>query len=49
LGLKAKISKTRIDQIIDQTKTAISSWQSLASQYGVSKNNIRLVKNSLIL
>lgn len=43
LGHEAKLSKMRINEIIDRTKTALASWEVLASEYGVSTNNIRLI------
>jgi serine/threonine-protein kinase HipA len=43
LGHEAKLSKFRITEIIDQTQTSLASWEALASDYGVSVNNIRLI------
>ncbi len=43
LGHEAKLSKARITEIIDQTQTALGSWEVLAKEYGVSANNIRLI------
>lgn len=43
LGHEAKLSKARIAEIIDQTQTALASWEVLAIKYGVSANNIRLI------
>jgi len=40
LGLNAKLSKQQISSIIDQTRTALSGWNTLARQYGVSNENI---------
>ena len=47
LGLEAKISKELIDQIIDQTRNALSKWNYLANEYGINKSNIKLI-NSII-
>ena len=47
LGAKTKLSKTRINEIIDQTQTALASWEVLASEYGVSENNIRFILDHL--
>lgn len=47
LGYEAKLSKARITEIIDQTQTALASWKVLASEYGVSANNIRLINKYL--
>lgn len=43
LGNEAKIPKTRITEIINQTKAALAQWESLAQQYGVSASNIKLI------
>lgn len=43
LGLDAKISKELIDQIIEQTRNALSKWTFLANEYGISKSNIELI------
>jgi serine/threonine-protein kinase HipA len=40
LGVDAKLSKHQIASIIDQTRTALSAWSSLAKQHGVSNENI---------
>jgi len=43
LGLEAKLTKSHITKIIDQTRAALSSWSSLAMQYGVSQEKIGLI------
>ncbi|NBV06555.1 MAG: type II toxin-antitoxin system HipA family toxin [Proteobacteria bacterium] len=43
LGQKAKIAKNRITEIIDQTQTALSNWEILAKEHGVSADNISLI------
>lgn len=43
LGQKAKIAKTRIAEIIDQTQAALANWEILAKEYGVYADNIRLI------
>ncbi len=43
LGQKAKIAKTRITEIIDQTQTVLANWEISAKEYGVSADNIRLI------
>lgn len=48
LGLEAKISKNKIEEIIEQTKSALNQWEPLAKFYGVSKSNIKLVKSSIV-
>ena len=47
LGLNAKLSKQQIASIIDQTRTAISGWNTLARQYGVSNENISLISQKI--
>lgn len=47
LGYEAKLSKARITEIIYQTRTALASWEVLASEYGVSANNIHLISKHL--
>ncbi len=47
LGIEAKINKRDINLIIEQTQHALSLWQSLAKEYGVSVANIKLIKNRI--
>jgi serine/threonine-protein kinase HipA len=47
LGIEAKISKPRIKEIIDQTKSALSGWNKLAKAHGVSAENISLISKRL--
>jgi serine/threonine-protein kinase HipA len=47
LGTKAKLTKIRINEIIDQTKTALASWEALASQFGVFEYNIGLIRKRI--
>lgn len=47
LGHEAKLSKARISEIINQTQTALASWEILANEYGVAANNIRLISKYL--
>lgn len=47
LGHEAKLSKARIIEIIDKTQTALASWEVLASEYGVSATNIRLINKHI--
>lgn len=48
LGLEAKLSKTRITEIIEQTRSSLADWEALAKEYGVSKENIRLIKKYIV-
>ncbi|MGE4455205.1 MAG: type II toxin-antitoxin system HipA family toxin, partial [Sphaerochaeta sp.] len=47
LGLNAKLSKQQIASIIDQTRSALSGWNTLARQYGVSNENISLISQNI--
>jgi len=47
LGIAANLSKTTVNNVIDQTRTALLKWKSLASEFGVSKSNILLVSKFL--
>jgi len=49
LGLRAKLDNKVINNIIDQTQSALSQWRELANQYGVSRANIKLIEKSLLL
>jgi serine/threonine-protein kinase HipA len=47
LGLEAKISKVRITNIIDQTRSALYSWSHLAKQYEVSERMRTMIAKRL--
>jgi serine/threonine-protein kinase HipA len=47
LGNEAGLDDGTVKQVIEQTKDALSSWQSLATEYGVSKANIALIKGRI--
>jgi serine/threonine-protein kinase HipA len=47
LGKTAKLDDSFIAEVIDQTKTALNNWKSLAIEYGVSKTNIALIEKRL--
>ena len=47
LGQEAKLGNERIEDIITQTKDALSKWEELAAQYGVSSSNIALIKSKI--
>ncbi len=47
LGVEAKITKGRMHEIIDQTKSSLASWEKLAKTYGVSKANIKLIREKM--
>lgn len=47
LGLTAGLDKKEIDQMLTQTREALSQWPSLASDHGVSPLNINLIGKRL--
>ncbi len=47
LGLDAKIERTKIDEIVEQTRQALSQWMVLAKEYGVSRENIELINSKI--
>lgn len=47
LGQEAGLSNDRIDEIITQTRVALSKWEELAAQYGVSASSIALIKSKI--
>jgi len=47
LGAEANLSHSQITLIIEQVKHALAQWDMLAENYGVSKSNIKLIKNRL--
>lgn len=47
LGTEAKLSKEFIENVIEQTASAISKWSNLSKDFGVSKSNRELI-NRLI-
>jgi len=47
LGIDAGLSNDRIDEITNQTRGALSKWEELATQYGVSASSIALIKSKI--
>jgi len=47
LGSEAKLSKSKIGTIIDQTQSALGQWESLAKNYGVSAENRLMIGQKL--
>ena len=48
LGNEAKIPKTKITEIIEQTRTALAQWEKLAKEHGVSATNIKLINKKIL-
>jgi len=47
LGLDAKLSKKLIEEIIDQTKSALVLWTDLAKNHNVTDVNLELIKKAI--
>ncbi len=47
LGTEANLKTTQIHHIIERTKHALSQWETLAKNYGVSDTNIQLIKSRI--
>ena len=47
LGEGAKIDRTKITRIIEQTGHALNQWEILAKEYGVSQRNIELINRKI--
>lgn len=47
LGEKTSLSSERIEEIINQTQSALSQWENLASEYGVKTSTIALIKSRI--
>ena len=43
LGLEAKLTQSTINEVIEQTQSALSNWAQLAENHGVSRSNIDLI------
>jgi len=48
LAAEANIKQTQAQDIIDATKASLAKWSELATQYGVSKSNIKLIQDHLV-
>lgn len=47
LGLESDLPESSINEVIDQTRTALGKWEKLASEFGVSKSNTALISRSM--
>lgn len=47
LGQEAKLAKKMINEIIDQTKSALDRWKNLVKNHEVTKENVVLIKNNI--
>lgn len=48
LGEQANVKQVKIDEIIAQTKNALNQWEVLATNFGVSKTNSKLIKSRML-
>ncbi len=48
LGQEANLKPVKINEIIEQTKTALQKWEHLAINHGVLKTNIRFIKSRIM-
>ena len=49
LGTNTSLDSSKVKSIIEQTRNALSQWESLASQHAITKTNIKLIKNRLLI
>ena len=47
LGSEAQLSKEFIENVIEQTRSALNKWEILAKNYGVSDSNIQLINRKI--
>jgi serine/threonine-protein kinase HipA len=47
LGSEAQLSKDFIENVIEQTRSALNKWEILAKNYGVSDSNIQLINRKI--
>tara|TARA_R110000737_G_scaffold189922_1_gene211753 strand:+ start:3415 stop:3573 length:159 start_codon:yes stop_codon:yes gene_type:complete len=49
LGKQTHLSGKDVTAIIDQTAEALSHWEELAETFGVEENNIKLIKDRMVI
>ncbi len=47
LGEEAKLDKTCVNEIIEQTQDALANWPELAREFGVGRENVGLITDNL--
>ena len=47
LGQEAGLKESKVNEIIEQTKSALGHWETLANVHGVTKTNIKLIKSRI--
>ena len=48
LGMEAKLSKEFIDNVMEQTRSALSTWSELSKEFGVSQSICEIIQKSLL-
>ncbi len=49
LGKEADLTRAQINEVVEQTKSALDQWEILAKNHGVSNANIRLIKARILI
>ena len=47
LGIESKLSHSLVDSVIERTRSALSRWRELASNYGVESSNVNLIQTRI--
>ncbi len=47
LGIEAKLSKEFVENVIEQTRSALSKWMLLSKDFGISKSNRELIEKAI--
>ena len=48
LGIENGLKRSTVNAIIEQTKDALNTWETLAKNYGVYKTNITFIKSRMV-
>ncbi|MCR9228762.1 MAG: HipA domain-containing protein [Flavobacteriaceae bacterium] len=48
LGEEANLKQSKVNEIVEQTKYALSHWEVLAQEYGVTKTNIKFIRSRIV-
>lgn len=47
LGLEAKLSKEFVENVIEQTRSALAKWMRLSEEFEISKSNMKLIHKAI--
>lgn len=47
LGLEAKLSKEFVENVIEQTRSALAKWMRLSEEFEISKSNMKLIQKAI--